>query len=253
MAQATALQNRPQQPSNGHSRWSNVNVSDWERLLSGVGGGALALYGLSRRDLSGLALAIGGGLLVARGMTGHCECYQALGVSTAEKHGPATSVAAGHGVKVEKTVTINESPEKLYQFWRKLENLPQFMKHLESVTSNGNRSHWVAKGPLGVKVEWDAEIINEQENELIAWKSLEGSTVDNAGSVHFTPSSSGRGTEVKVTLKYDPPAGKTGAFVARLFGKAPEQEIKEELRCFKQLMETGEIATTQGQTSCRNH
>jgi uncharacterized membrane protein len=233
----------PLQTTNGHSRWSDVNVGETERLASIIGGGALAIYGLNNGGWLGLALAVGGGMLVQRGLTGHCACYEAFGVSSAEEHGPATSVAAGKGVKVEKTVTINETPEKLYQFWRNLENLPRFMHHLESVSVNGSVSHWVARGPLGTHVEWDATIINDRENELIAWQSLQGSTVDNAGSVHFTPAPGGRGTEVKVILKYDPPAGKAGAFVARLFGKAPEQEIKEELRHFKQLMETGEVIT----------
>jgi uncharacterized membrane protein len=135
----------------------------------------------------------------------------------------------------------------LYQFWRNLENLPKFMSHLQSVRNLGNlRSHWVARGPLGVGVSWDAEIITERENELIGWRSLPGSAVDNAGSVHFRRGPGGRGTEVKVTLKYDPPAGKVGAAVARLFGSAPEQEIQDDLRRLKQLMETGEVPTTQG-------
>jgi uncharacterized membrane protein len=144
-------------------------------------------------------------------------------------------------VKVEKAVTVNRSPEELYHFWRHLENLPRFMSNLEEVHENGNRSHWVAKGPLGTKVEWDAEVINEKPNELIAWRSLDGAEVDNAGSVHFERLPGGRGTEVKVTLKYDPPAGKAGAAVAKLFGRDAEQEIEEDLRHFKQIMEAGEI------------
>jgi uncharacterized membrane protein len=126
------------------------------------------------------------------------------------------------------------------------------MKHLESVkVTGGDRSHWVAKGPAGTSVEWDAEVYNEKENELIAWRSLEGSQVDNAGSVHFESAAGGRGTIVRVVLKYDPPAGKLGAVVARLFGESPAQQIDEDLRRFKQLMETGETATTEGQPSGR--
>jgi uncharacterized membrane protein len=113
----------------------------------------------------------------------------------------------------------------------------------------GDRSHWVAKGPLGIRVQWDAEIYNENPNEMIAWRSLEGADVDNTGSVHFTPAPPGRGTEVRVVLKYNPPAGKLGAGIAKLFGEDPKQQIRDDLRRFKQLVEAGEITTTEGQTS----
>src|SRR5260370_25086851 len=110
------------------------------------------------------------------------------------------------------------------------------MRHLESVQVQGNRSHWVAKGPLGTCVEWDAEIYNENPNEMIAWRSLEGADVDSTGSVHFTPAPGGRGTDVRVVLKYNPPAGKLGAAIAKLFGSEPDQQIRDDLRRFKQLM-----------------
>jgi uncharacterized membrane protein len=122
-----------------------------------------------------------------------------------------------------------------------VENLPRIMRHLDSVKgTGGNRSHWVAKAPLGLSVEWDAEVHNQRPNELIAWRSLEGSQVDTAGSVHFRRTPGGRGTEIQVVLKYDPPGGKVGAGLARLLGESPEQQIEEDLRRFKQLMETGE-------------
>jgi uncharacterized membrane protein len=226
----------------------HLNVGDTERLASALGGGALAAYGLSRGTLGGLALAVLGGSLVQRGVTGHCSLYGALGVNTAEKHGARASIPATHGVKVEHSITVLRPREELFRFWRNFENLPRVMRHLESVrNTGGNRSHWVARGPLGTRFEWDAEVITEKENELIGWRSLEGSEVDTAGSVHFIPAPGNRGTEVKVVLKYDPPAGKVGAAVARLFGQAPEQEIQEDLRRFKSVMETGTVATTEGQ------
>ena len=130
--------------------------------------------------------------------------------------------------------------EELYQFWRNFENLPRFMDHLESVTIiDEGRSHWVVKGPAGIRVEWDAEIHNEIPNELIAWRSLAGSEVDNAGSVHFMPTEIGD-TEVRVVLRYDPPAGKLGATVARLFGEEPSRQVAEDLRRLKQVVEAGE-------------
>ena len=233
-----------------------VNVGQPERWASALGGGALALYGLTRGTLGGVALALAGGALVYRGVSGHCNLYEAMGVSSAEEgvswRSPVVSVKGGSGVKVEKSITINRSPEELFRFWRAFENLPRIMSHLESVTVlGGGRSHWVAKGPAGTTVEWDAEVYNEKENEMIAWRSLEGADVDNAGSVHFTPAAGGRGTEVRVVLKYDPPAGKVGAAVAKLFGEEPASQVQEDLRNFKRFMETGEQLTTEGQPSGR--
>jgi uncharacterized membrane protein len=150
-------------------------------------------------------------------------------------------------------VTINRSPRELYEFWRTFEKLPQFMNHLKSVTQTGsNRSHWVAKGPAGTSVEWDAEIINERPDELIAWRSLPDSDVDHAGTVRFEPAGGKRGTVVKVELHYKPPAGALGKALAQLFGESPEKQIHVDLHRFKQLMEAGEIATTEGQPAGRS-
>jgi uncharacterized membrane protein len=218
-----------------------TNVSNPERWVSVVAGSAIAAYGLTRRSISGLVVAGLGGALAWRGATGHCMVYKALDISTNGDEDRQVSVPYGHGVRVEKSVTINGSPEELYRYWRNFENLPRFMRHLESVeVIDDKRSHWIAKGPAGSKVEWDAEIINEIPNELIGWRSVDGSDVGNAGSVHFTPDA--RGTQVKVVLRYDPPAGILGAAIAKLFGRDPEHEVQEDLRAFKQLMETGEIA-----------
>jgi uncharacterized membrane protein len=160
-------------------------------------------------------------------------------------------VARGEGIKVERTITVNRPREEVYSFWRQLENLPRFMDHLESVTViDENRSHWVAKAPAGTKVEWDATIHNEIENELIAWRSLPGADVDNAGSVHFTPM--GNATEVRVVLSYDPPAGKLGASVAKLLGEEPSQQIEEDLRRFKQVMEATETKAKSRNTAGRS-
>jgi uncharacterized membrane protein len=236
---------------------SSVNVGQTERWASAIGGGALALYGVTRGSLGGIALALLGAALVQRGYSGHCNLYDAIGYNTSGdadlRNSENVSVPAGRGIRVEKAVTINRSPEELYSFWRNFENLPRFMNHLESVRVTGEKtSHWVAKAPAGTSVEWDAEVYNSKDNELIAWRTLENADVASAGSVHFEAASGGRGTVVRVVLKYDPPAGKLGAFVARLFGENPEQQIDEDLRRFKQLIETGEVATTEGQPSGRS-
>lgn len=237
----------------GTIRQPSQNVNDYERYASVIGGGALALYGLSRASLGGIALALLGGSLVYRGATGHCNVYEALGVNTAtsDKTGKV-SVPKDRAIRVEKSVTVNRSPEELYQYWRKLENLPHFMDHLESVkTTSEKRSHWVAKAPAGTTVEWDAEIINDKPNEMIAWRSVEGSDVDNSGSVRFERGPQGRGTEVRVQIQYSPPGGIIGATIAKLFGEEPSQQVEDDLRRFKNVMEAGEIPTTEGQPSGR--
>ncbi|WP_232429405.1 SRPBCC family protein [Noviherbaspirillum autotrophicum] len=163
--------------------------------------------------------------------------------------------ATGHGVQrtmlhVEKSITINRSAEECYRFWHDFENFPSFMKHLDTVQITGeNRIHWKAKGPAGTHVEWDAELIADEPGQYIAWHSLQGADVDHSGSVHFEHAPGGRGTIVRVVLQYNPPGGTAGAWIARLFGEAPEQQIDEDLRRFKWLIETGEVPTTVGQPS----
>lgn len=146
---------------------------------------------------------------------------------------------------VNKSVVINKSPEELYRYWRNFENLPRFMNHLESVKNlDDKRSHWVAKAPLGTTVEWNAEIINDEEGKAIVWKTLEGADVDSTGSVTFSPAKDGSGTEVKVVMKYEPPGGALGAVVAAIFGENPQQQLDEDLDRFKQVMETGSVPAT---------
>ena len=145
-------------------------------------------------------------------------------------------------LQVQRTVTVRKPADEVYRYWRRLENLPEFMTHLESVESRGDgRSHWVAKGPAGTKVKWDAEITEETPGEIIAWRSVKGAKVDNSGEVRFAPAPGDRGTEITVELRYDPPAGRLGAAVAKLFGEAPEQQLADDLRRLKQVLETGEV------------
>lgn len=149
--------------------------------------------------------------------------------------------ARSRAVRVQ-SITINGTPEKLYNYWRNFENLPRFMNHLDSVrVSDDKRSHWVAKAPAGQQVQWSAEIIEDIPNQLIAWRSLPGSDVDNTGAVRFMNAPAGRGCEVHVKLEYSPPAGKLGVGIAKLFGEEPGQQLKGDLYRFKQVMETGEV------------
>jgi len=222
---------------------SDRNLSDVERWASVAAGSALAIYGLSRLKSTGWLYAGIGGLLLRRGVTAHCDLYEAVGINTAGTAKDTRAALRGsRGVNVLESVTINQPIATLYRFWRNLENLPQFMRHLESVEKiTDTISHWRAKGPAGVVVEWDAEIYNEIPNKLIAWRSLEGADVVSAGSVNFDEAGDGRGTRVTVHLQYSPPGGKLGAAVARLFGRDAETEIREDLRRFKQLIEAGEV------------
>lgn len=161
--------------------------------------------------------------------------YRKAGINTARPH-TARGVPEHKGRKVEKTVFIHRQPEQVYRYWRRIENLPKFMPHLESVEEKNDRiSHWVAKGPAGTKVEWDAEILVDRDGELIAWESIPGAQVENAGSVWFQPHRGG--TEVKVSLKYNPPAGRLGAMLAMLTRQAPEQKLAGDLKRFKKLIE----------------
>ncbi len=225
----------------------SLNAVRVERVLSLLSGGALLSYGLFNRKPTRLPLAIVGGGLVFHAVRGNRvnlpeEWMGEKGVPT------STSVPYGHGICIEEAVTIAKSPEELYRFWRDLENLPRFMSHLKSVRVIDNtRSHWVARAPVGMQVEWDAEIINDIPNELIGWRSIASSDIPNAGSVHFTPAPGGRGTHVKVELEYSPPGGAIGAAFAKLFGNEPSQTVSQDLLHLKQLMEAGEIATVAGQ------
>lgn len=234
-----------------HSK-HDVNVGDAERVASALAGGALMYYGIKRRSAGGAGMAVAGGDLIYRGISGHCNLYRLLGIYTGRRS-RSTSVPYPVGIRVDKSITINRSPEELFRFWRDPENLARFMHNLESVRKlDDKRSHWIARGPAGKTVEWDAEIINEEPNRRIGWRSLRGADVESGGSVHFDPAPAGRGTVVSVSMQYNPPGGILGAYFAKIFGKEPDQQVQEDLRRFKQLMEAGEVPTTEGQTSGRS-
>jgi uncharacterized membrane protein len=215
------------------------SLSDAETCLA-LGGGALLLFvGASRRSVAGALLAVSSAPLLYRGITGHWPA-RANGLTPSDNS--KTALAGTRGVHVRESIRLEVRLADVYGFWRRLENLPRFMTHLDRVIeSSDGKSHWAAVGPAGLAVEWDAEIINEVENTLIAWRSLPGSDVVSAGSVNFDATRAGRSTEVSVDLQYAPPAGKAGALIASLFGTEPSQTIREDLRHFKQLLEAGEI------------
>jgi uncharacterized membrane protein len=217
-----------------------------ERWISIIAGSALLLRATTRRSLS---LALAGGILVYRGAAGHWPFTELFGLSASDdRRHRRTSVPHETGIKIERSVVINKTPEELYRFWRDLENLPRFMSQLDEVRRlDDKRSHWKLKTVAGATLEWDAEIINEVPNELLAWRSLPASDIDHAGSVHFEPAPQG-GTKVRVVMEYRPPAGKVGAEIARLIGQDPAQILEKDLYQLKQMLEAGEIPSVAAQS-----
>jgi uncharacterized membrane protein len=221
-------------------------VPTWERIGSIALGAGLILFGLPRRTLWGGLAGIAGAGLIARGATGQCAVYRRLGINSrdlqADRHERGQK-----GIRVEQTVHVQREPAEVFRYWRKLENLARFMEHVESVEElDSELSRWVVRGPLGKELHWEARIVNESEGEMIGWESLPGAEVNHAGSVWFEPDGQG-GTSVKVILRYYPPAGVVGAAAAHLLGDAPEQQLEEDLRRFKQIIEQPQDASTGNQ------
>jgi uncharacterized membrane protein len=225
-----------------HQATGQADPGKTERLISGVAGAALLLLTFRTRRLRPFLFPVATGLIAKALKGGAGKAAGTARRTLDDRISPVASVGRGQGVKVEESVTINRPVLEVYRFWRNFENLPRFMDHLESVTViDDTRSHWVAKGPAGTKVEWDAIIHNEVSDELIAWRSLPGAEVSNAGSVHFTPTPDGTGTDVRVVLSYEPPAGMLGVAVAKLLGEEPSKQVAEDLRRFKQVMDSGDV------------
>jgi uncharacterized membrane protein len=190
----------------------------------------------SLAHVEGLLAFGAGALLIYRGITGRWPSLVRRSSSDDTKR----ALGGEGGVHVKASQRLDVPVSVVYRYWRRLENLPQFMTHLDSVTeTTSDRSHWVAIGPAGLRFEWDAEIINDRYNSLLAWRSLPGADVVNAGSVNFHQIHDGRGTQVDVHLQYDPPGGKVGAGLATLLGSNPAKAIREDLRRFKQILEAG--------------
>lgn len=200
----------------------------WTALLTG---GALAAYGMSRRSPRALAVGLAGGLVALQGA----------------KAGPAANLFRRE-LREQRTVTINRPAAELYEFWRNEENAPLWMEHIDRVVSlSSTHSRWVMRGPGDTPMEWESEITEDRHGHAIAWRSVPGSKIEQAGRVEFQELANGRGTEVRVKMIYRIPGGIFGSSLATLLGFHPEQQIRENLRHFKMLMEAGEIATTVGQ------
>jgi uncharacterized membrane protein len=215
-----------------------TNVGDLERVGSAIAGAALVLAGLGRGTIAGRGVALAGVGLVARGVTGRCPMYDALGREAVSYRRP---------VRVVEQMLVGVSPQKAYEAWRDLERLPRFMRHVKSVSSSNGSSHWVAEFSGLPPVEWDAVLVQDEPGRVVSWRSLDDAQpLENAGSVTFFDLAD-RGTGLRVEIGYYPPAGALGRAVARLFSPVTEQQVREDVRRFKSLMEAGEIPTTEGQ------
>lgn len=244
--QATNGQNGLWQPDNSPRAAGEINVNNQERALSAMGGIALLAYAVQRRSLvPSLLSGLAGVEMLYRGVTGHCPVYDALNISTAKPE------EKGKGIRVDAAVTVNCSPEEAYAYWRNLENLPKFMWHVKAVHSlGGDRSHWMVEVSPKLRLEWDARITQDIPNQLIAWHTEPGSTVENGGAVRFEKAPGDRGTEIHATIRYEPPGGVIGEAAAGLFKKVTQEQIKQDIHRFKQILEAGEIPTTEGQPRC---
>jgi uncharacterized membrane protein len=221
--------------------WARVagDMMDIALLGSAMAGGA------PRRDKVSAATA------AVLGVTA-LDLYDAVQLSSGTEGG--TGGIGLREIRVRKAITVNRPAGEVYRFWRDFRNLPRFMHHVESVqVADDRRSHWKVKAPAGMSVEWDAEIVEDQPDDRIAWRSVPGSQVDNAGSVRFVPAAGNRGTEVHVELRYSPPGGVVGAAIAWLFGESPDQQVYDDLRALKQVMETGEIVVSEGTLGQRGY
>jgi uncharacterized membrane protein len=230
----------------GRSRQQRENVGDFERWISAMGGGALAFTGLRRRGWKGTALATVGAALLERGATGHCRVYQLLGVSTADRNGgdtmsgAAATVNARKAVKVEDSVTIMAPRAELYRLWRDFDNHPRFMSCVQSVEPQvDGRYRYELRLPGGTELGWTAEIVRDIPGELISWKTIRGSEVAHAGSVHFRDTDDGLGTVVTLAMDYEPPGGAPGRLLARMAGVSPEQLVRADLESFRSMAEQG--------------
>lgn len=255
MMEATYVQNKkvtrlagkgevrlPQPPASGTSR---VNVGDTERIISSVLGLLLAFFGFRKGSWPGILSILGGVTLLYRGGSGYCPLNHQLKRKEKLEKSPL--------VLASRSMTIRRSPAEVYQFWRNLENLPLFMKHVKEVRQvSETQSHWTVVFPrFKQELSWTAEIVDDEPNQRISYRSLPGAKVDNSGEVFLREAPGSRGTEIKVTLSYRPPQGMMGKQIAEMFNDAFEQMVQNDLHRLKQHLETGEVVSTDGQPAAR--
>ncbi len=234
---------------------AEVNVGEVERIASAATGALLVTLGLRRSSLPGLVLALLGGDLIYRGISGRCHLYEAFGVNTADRPRPTAwslrSAWAGES-QIRRAITISKPAEELYRSWRNPDILARVMAPIAKVTPAGERrQRWRMRMPLGRTIQWEAQIVEDQPGELMCWQSLEGAALPNRGEVRFQPAPANRGTEMTLHMRFDPPGGGLGHAAVKLFGIVPDMAAEKVLRRFKSLVETGEIATLERNPAAR--
>lgn len=222
---------------------SGLEVMNWGSVL---GGSALLAYGMiRRRRFTDLVFAGLGAALAYRGLSNSRLMDRSM--KRLIMHTGAT-----HPIEVSTSMTVECPVDEVYAFWRNFENLPRFLGHIASVEELDERhSRWVARLPTGITLSWRAKIIEERENELLTWQSVKGTDIYNEGFVTFEPVADGESTELHARIVYHPPAGQLGARIVSFFDSLQTQIVREDLRSFKRLIETGELPTVQGQPSAR--
>jgi uncharacterized membrane protein len=227
---------------------TSPNVGRTERIVSAAAGGALIAYGIKNGGITGTLMSVIGGIMLYRGATGHCHLYDAAGIDTrgdeplGTQRSPYNKRILSGQIHVKKAITIDRPANVVYEFWKNFENFPKFMQHVESVTKNADNTwHWKVKAPLGTSVEWDARVTSDVENEKIGWRSMDNSDIPSSGVVEFRGTRDDS-TEVTVTLIYEAPAGKFGEWAAWALGEEPGLQVSEDLRRFKEMIESEEKA-----------
>jgi uncharacterized membrane protein len=233
---------------------TDVNMNPTERSAKFISGLMLVGTGLLKRGWMGLGMGIAGVTMLFQSGTGVSYINKLLNRNSAIKRtSGAVSVPHKQGKHVTASITINRPAADIYNFWRNFRNLEHFMPYVKSVdVKNATQSHWSINGPAGMAIEWDAEIINDEPNRVIAWRSLKNPFVDHAGAVRFEEAPNHQGTEVRVEMEYAPLGGAAGMAFAKLLGASPEQHAVDSLRRLKQIMEVGQTPTTDGQPSGRS-
>jgi uncharacterized membrane protein len=234
-------------PATGSNR---IYLGKAERAISLAGAALLLTSGvkdIKKHPFTAFIKAVAGGYLLYRGASGHCPIREAIGKRMAEKQ--------PEPLLIQEALTVNRPRTEVYNYWRQLSNLPLFMKHLEEVrVEDEQHSHWKLRLPADAgTVEWQAEIVEDKPGELLTWNSVEGSDIDTAGVIAFSDAPGDRGTEVHATIYYRAPGGNIGKVAAKLFQKAFEIQVRQDLRRFKQMLETGETSTIEGQSAAREH
>jgi len=228
------------------------NVGKFERIASGVLGGAIALQGLRRRGLRGLLMAVGGGYLMYRGASGQCGLYSRAGIDRSGSTDSARPEVSHTAPEVQRSITVGRPAEELHEYWRDAEQLNQLLGEFATIEERSEgRLHWTVNGPLDRTMEWETEFVEDREGEVLRWETVEGTRLPSEWTVRYQDAPGEQGTEVSLRVRFDPPGGAVGSALIERLGIAPKTIVAETLRRFRSLAETGEVPTLERNPSAR--